>query len=78
MSDAASESKQNKCVDFDPILPEAGLLFYEECPLEFEIDRPKLLPLKSTTQLRFEQLQYEAAKIWADKQKEQKKSNWFN
>lgn len=58
----------------DPILPETGVLFYEECPTEYEIERPRLLPLKSNTQIRFEQLQYEAARTWKEKQKTAKKN----
>lgn len=64
----ATESEDNKKLDFDPILPDTGVLFYEECPSEYEIERPRLLPLKNTTQLRFEQLQHEAARVWREKQ----------
>ncbi|KAI5643785.1 cilia BBSome complex subunit 10 domain-containing protein [Phthorimaea operculella] len=64
-----SESTQQRFIDFDPILPDAGTLFYEECPAEFEIERPKLLPLKTATQIRFEELQHEAARVWREKQR---------
>lgn len=66
-----SETKgtEYKSIEFDPILPDQGILFYEECPSEYEIERPRLLPLKSTTQIRFEQLQHEAARVWREKQK---------
>lgn len=74
MSEADSGSKQPKTIEFDPILPETGLLFFEECPVELEIERPRLLPLKSSTQLRFEQLQQEASRAWREKQKEVKKT----
>lgn len=70
-----SETKpENKSIEFDPILPDQGVLFYEECPAEYEIERPRLLPLKSTTQIRFEQLQHEAARVWREKQKTAKKN----
>ncbi|KAH9632189.1 hypothetical protein HF086_015221 [Spodoptera exigua] len=71
-----SESKgpEHKLIDFDPILPDQGILFYEECPPEYEIERPRLLPLKSTTQIRFEQLQHEAARVWREKQRTAKKN----
>lgn len=68
MSDV-TESEDKKKLDFDPILPDTGVLFYEECPSEYEIERPRLLPLKNTTQLRFEQLQHEAARVWRERQK---------
>ncbi|GBP15163.1 LMBR1 domain-containing protein 2 homolog [Eumeta japonica] len=58
------ESKEN--IDFDPILPDTGLVFYEECPIEQEIERPRLLPLKSSTQVRYEQLQQEANRVTKD------------
>ncbi|CAH2236965.1 jg9459 [Pararge aegeria aegeria] len=58
-----------KSIEFDSILPDSGFLFYEECPSEYEIDKPILLPLKSTTQTRFEQLQQEAVQVWKEKQK---------
>lgn len=61
-----NKTTNNKIVDFDPILPDSGLLFYEECPSEYEIERPKLLPLKSNTQIRFEKLQHEAANVWRE------------
>lgn len=66
---SASNSSQ-ATVDFDPILPETGVLFYEECPVEYEIERPILLPLKTTTQIRFLQLQHEAARVWKEKEKQ--------
>lgn len=69
-----SRGPENKSIEFDPILPDAGVLFYEECPTEYEIERPRLLPLKSTTQIRFEQLQHEAARVWREKQKTAKKN----
>lgn len=59
----------NISIEFDPILPDTGVLFYEECPAEYEIEKPILLPLKSSTQVRFEQLQHEAARVWRDKQR---------
>lgn len=71
MTDA--KVSENTVVDFDPILPDTGVLFYEECPTDYEIERPRLLPLKTTTQIRFEQLQHEAARVWRDKQKTAKK-----
>ncbi|CAK1553467.1 unnamed protein product [Leptosia nina] len=63
------EPKEKKPIVFDPILPETGIFFFEECPATYEIDRPILLPLKSTTQIRYEELQDEAHRAW----KEQKK-----
>lgn len=71
-----SEKKdpENFSIEFEPILPDSGFLFYEECPPECEIERPRLLPLKSTTQIRFEQLQHEAARVWKEKQKTAKKN----
>lgn len=63
-----------KRIEFDSILPDSGILFYEECPSEYEIERPILLPLKSATQIRFEQLQYEAVQVWKEKQKTAKKN----
>lgn len=63
-----------KRIEFDSILPDSGIVFYEECPSEYEIERPILLPLKSATQIRFEQLQYEAVQVWKEKQKTAKKS----
>lgn len=60
---------QESAIDFDPILPDTGVLFYEECPPEYEIERPRLLPLKSSTQVRFEQLQHEAGRVWREQQK---------
>lgn len=60
---------EDRSIDFDPILPDTGILFYEECPAEYEIERPILLPLKTTTQVRFEQLQHEAARVWKERQK---------
>lgn len=74
MSAAEKQVQENSSVDFDPILPDAGVLFFEECPIEYEIERPRLLPLKSATQTRFEQLQYEAARVWREKQKTAKSS----
>lgn len=71
---SAAKGSDNKSIEFDPILPDTGLLFYEECPQEYEIERPKLLPLKSPTQIRFEQLQHEAARVWREKQKTAKKN----
>lgn len=68
-----SEVKQ-PAVDFDPILPDTGIVFYEECPPEYEIERPKLLPLKTNIQIRFEQLQHEAAKTWTERKKTANKS----
>lgn len=70
-----SEAKgsEDKIIEFDPILPDTGLLYYEECPQECEIERPRLLPLKSSTQIRFEELQHEAARVWREKQKTAKK-----
>lgn len=73
MSEVKKVSENN--IDFDPILPETGVLFYEECPTEFEIERPRLLPLKSTTQIRFENLQHEAARSWREQQKTAKSSS---
>lgn len=69
-----SQEPKNISVEFDAILPDSGVLFYEECPTEYEIERPRLLPLKSTTQIRFEQLQHEAARVWREKQKTAKKN----
>lgn len=60
---------EDRSIDFDPILLDTGILFYEECPAEYEIERPILLPLKTTTQVRFEQLQHEAARVWKERQK---------
>lgn len=68
-----SEAKQI-AIDFDPILPDTGVLFYEECPPEYEIERPKLLPLKTNTQIRFEQLQQEATRTWTERKKTAKKN----
>lgn len=68
------EQKEEKIIDFDPILPDKGILFYEECPSEYEIERPILLPLKSSTQIRFEQLQQEAVRVWKENQKTPKKN----
>lgn len=70
----SSKNPHNVNVDFDPILPDTGVLFYEECPIEYEIERPRLLPLKTSTQIRFEQLQQEAARVWKEKQREAKKN----
>lgn len=70
---STSKGSETTSVDFDPILPDTGVLFYEECPTDYEIERPKLLPLKTTTQVRFEQLQHEAARVWREKQKTAKK-----
>lgn len=70
----ATKSVDNVKLDFDSILPDTGVLFYEECPSEYEIERPRLLPLKNTTQLRFEQLQHEAARVWRERQKTAKKT----
>lgn len=70
-----SKTTENNNIKFDPILPETGVLFYEECPSEYEIERPKLLPLKTNTQIRFEQLQHKAAKVWKEKQKTPNKNN---
>lgn len=74
MSEVKQQEVPDKFIEFDPILPDTGVLFYEECPSEFLIDRPRLLPLKSSTQIRFEQLQYEAARTWREKQKTAKKN----
>lgn len=63
-----SKNTNDVCVNFDPVLPDSGLLYYEECPEYHEIERPRLLPLKTTTQLRFEQLQHEASRLWKEKQ----------
>ncbi|CAH4007431.1 unnamed protein product [Pieris brassicae] len=71
-----SERKSNEnttTITFDPILPDSGILFYEECPKEYEIDPPILLPLKSTTQIRFEELQSEAVRAWKVSQKTARK-----
>lgn len=72
MSEVKESNSETQIIEFDPILPDTGVLFYEECPAEFEIERPRLLPLKSSTQLRFEQLQHEAARVWREKQKSPK------
>lgn len=69
-----TSGSENKSIEFDPILPDQGILFYEECPAEYEIERPRLLPLKSATQIRFEQLQHEAARVWKERQKTTKKN----
>lgn len=63
-----NKTTENKSIEFNPILPERGVLFYEECPTEYEIERPKLLPLKTITQTRFEQLQHKATSVWKEKQ----------
>lgn len=65
---------ENLSIEFDPILPDSGVLFYEECPPDYEIERPRLLPLKSSTQIRYEQLQHEASRAWREKQKTAKKN----
>lgn len=67
MSESNTGSVVNKCIDFEPILPETGLLFYEECPQDCIIERPKLLPLKTPTQLRLEQVQHEAGRLWKER-----------
>lgn len=74
MSAVKKPEETARVIEFDAILPDTGVLFYEECPTEFVIDRPRLLPLKSSTQIRFEQLQYEAARSWREKQKTAKKN----
>lgn len=74
MSEVKQQVSDNTNIEFDPILPDTGELFFEECPTEFEIERPRLLPLKSTTQIRFEQLQHEAVRTWKEKQKTAKKN----
>lgn len=74
MSEVKHQESENTTIEFDPILPDTGVLFYEECPTEFEIERPRLLALKSTTQIRFEQLQYEAKRTWREQQKTAKKN----
>ena len=71
MSEGEREVKK---IEFDPILPDRGILFYEECPSEYEIDKPILLPLKSPTQIRFEQLQREAVQVWKEKQRTAQKN----
>lgn len=71
MSELEQEVKK---IEFDPILPDRGILFYEECPSEYEIEKPILLPLKSSTQIRFEQLQREAVQVWKEKQKTAQKN----
>ncbi|CAB3243788.1 unnamed protein product [Arctia plantaginis] len=68
------KKSENLSIEFDPILPDSGVLFYEQCPPEYEIERPRLLPLKSSTQIRYEQLQHEAARVWREKQKTAKKN----
>lgn len=72
MSEGANNSDNNITIDFDPILPDSGLLFYEECPFDYQIEKPRLLPLKTSTQIRYEQLQLEAARVWHEKQKQDK------
>ncbi|CAG9560335.1 unnamed protein product [Danaus chrysippus] len=67
-------NKAVKKIEFEPILPDSGILFYEECPSEYEIERPILLPLKSPTQIRFEVLQQEAVQVWKERQKTSKKN----
>lgn len=66
--DSKTLSTNKVYLNFDPVLPDSGLLYYEECPEYHEIERPRLLPLKTTTQLRFEQLQHEASRLWKEKQ----------
>ncbi|CAG5035638.1 unnamed protein product [Parnassius apollo] len=68
------KSEEINTIEFDPILPDSGILFYEECPADYEIQRPILLPLKSATQIRFEQLQHEAARVWKEKNKTAKQN----
>ncbi|KPI98052.1 hypothetical protein RR46_11173 [Papilio xuthus] len=70
----SEKSEEINTIEFDPILPDCGILFFEECPTEYEIQRPILLPLKSTTQLRFEQLQQEAARLRRDSNKSAKQT----
>ncbi|KPJ11244.1 hypothetical protein RR48_14883 [Papilio machaon] len=70
----SEKTEEINTIEFDPILPDCGILFYEECPTEYEIQRPILLPLKSTTQLRFEQLQQEAARVRRDTNKSAKQT----
>lgn len=69
MSEAKKQVQENTGIEFYPILPDTGVLFFEECPIEYEIERPRLLPLKTATQTRYEQLQHEAARVWREKQK---------
>lgn len=68
------KSEEINTIEFDPILPDSGILFYEECSAECEIQRPILLPLKSSTQIRFEELQHEAARVQREKNKTAKQS----
>ncbi|CAK1603962.1 unnamed protein product [Parnassius mnemosyne] len=68
------KSEEINTIEFDPIIPASGILFYEECPADYEIQRPILLPLKSATQIRFEHLQHEAARVWKEKNKTAKQS----
>lgn len=69
MSARKPEENKSSIITFEPILPETGFFFYEECPTEHEIDPPILLPLKTTTQLRFEELQRTSVRDWKEKQK---------
>ncbi|CAG4936963.1 unnamed protein product [Colias eurytheme] len=71
---SAEKTEKTIAIQFDPILPDSGVLFYEECPAEYEIPRPILLPLKSSTQTHFEELQTEAVRAWKEKQKSSDKN----
>lgn len=67
MSTEASDSSE---VKLQPILPNQGIVLSEQ-PQQFVLCKPKLLPLKSLSLLRMEQLQ----QIAEQKAKQQLQSN---
>jgi hypothetical protein len=65
---AAQAAAARTCGVLEEVLPRTGLVFSERGSLSEVLCKPKILPLKSATLLRMEQLERKASQLAAEQQ----------